>query len=135
MPTGQKSSFSFGTTGITLDIISIEPPQESVGDIALPHLGLDVGDYVPYEPEDLVEGGEYTLVLANDMDTNIPLRTVETCTWTKPLQSGDSSAAAWSFDGYIKSSQDSEMATSERATISVVVKVAGQVTKTPAVAA
>ena len=134
MPTGQKSSFSFGTTGISLDIISIEPPQESVGDIALPHVGLDVGDYIPYEPEDLIEGGEFSLVLANDMDTSIPLRTKETCTWTKPLQSGDATAAAWSFDAYIKSSQDSEMATSERGTINVVVKVAGNVTKTPAVA-
>lgn len=132
MATGQKSTFSLGTTGLTLDVLSIDPAQESVEDIAAPHLGLDVGDYIPYEPGDLVEGGEYTFILANNMDTVIPLRVIETCTWTKPKQTGDTTAAAWSFDGYIKSVQESQMATSERATISVVVKVAGEVTKTPA---
>lgn len=132
MATGQKSAFSLGTTGLTLDVLSIDPAQESVEDIAEPHLGLDVGDYIPYSPGDLVEGGEYTFILANDMDTAIPLRVIEACTWTKPLQSGDSTAAAWAFDGYIKSVQESQMATSERATISVVVKVAGEVTKTAA---
>lgn len=132
MPTGQTSSFTFGTSGITLDIISIDPPQEEVTDIELPHLGLSVGDYLPYEPGDLIEGGEYSIEFANDMDSDIPLRTNETMTWTKPLQSGDTTAASWAFSGYIKSVQENSFATSERATITCVVKVAGDVTKTAA---
>ena len=132
MPTGQKSTFTFGTTGLSLDIISIDPPNESVDDIPLPHLGLDLGDYIPYEPGDLVEGDEFTLELANDMDSDIGLRTIETMTWTKPVQSGDSSGATWAFDGYIKSAKENSFETSERATITVVVKVADEVTKTAA---
>lgn len=132
MSTGQTSSFTFGTTGLSLPIINISPNQESVEDIAKPHLGLARGSKIPYDPGDLVEGGEFTLELENDLDSDIPLRTKETMTWTKPLNAGDSTAAAWSFEGYIKSSQENDMATSERATITLVVKVAGDITKTPA---
>ena len=130
--TGQKSSFTFGTTGVTLPIISITPPQEQVEDIAAPHLGLDHGDKIPYCPGDLVEGGEYTLELENDMNSDIPLRIEEAMTWTKPAVAPNTVGAAWSFPGYIKSVQENNIATSERATISVVVKVAGNVTKASA---
>lgn len=130
MPTGQQSSMTFGTSGITLDVISIEPNEESVEDIALPHLGLDAGSIIPYEPGDLVEGGEYTVELADNHDTQIATRVVETITYTKPIASGNTTAATKEFDGYIKSVKESNKATSERATITVVVKVAGEITVT-----
>jgi hypothetical protein len=132
MPTGHSSSFTFGASAVTLDIISIDPPEESTEDVALPHLGLDEGAYIPYEPGDLVEGGEYSIEMANDMDSDIPIGTVETMTWTKPLQTGDTTAANWSFSGYIKSVKENAFETSQRATITVVVKVAGEVTKNAA---
>jgi hypothetical protein len=126
---------TFGTSGITLDVISITPASPEVDeDIALPTLGLDAGDNIPYEPGDLVEGGEYVVELADDHDTDIALRTVETITYTKPLQSGDSAAASRAFDGYIKKVEESNAAISERATITVTVKVAGDVTWTAATA-
>lgn len=132
MPTGQKATFTFGTSGITLDIISITPASPSVEDVALPTLALDAGSNIPYEPGDLVEGGEYVVVFADDHDTDISLRTVETMTYTKPLQEGDATAASRAFDGYIKQVEDNDAATSERATVSATVKVAGDVTWTAA---
>lgn len=128
MPTGQKASLTFGTSGFTLDVISITPASPSVEDVALPTLDLDAGSNIPYEPGDLVEGGEYVVVLADDHETDISLRTIETITYTKPLQSGGTTAASRAFDGYIKQVEENEAATSERATITVTVKVAGDVT-------
>ena len=48
------------------------------------------------------------------------------------LRSGDTTASSRAFDGYINSVKESTYASSERATITVGVKVAGTVTKTPA---
>lgn len=132
MTTGQTSTFTFGTTGLTLGIISIDPPEESVEDIETPTLDQSVGDYKLFDPSDLIEGGEFTLELENDMNSDIPLREKETLTWTKPLQSGDSTPASWSFPGYIKKVKENSFETSERATITVAVKVAGEITKTAA---
>ena len=128
--TGHGSSFTFGTSGITLPVISIDPPSEAVEDIAEPHLGLAVGAYIPYSPSELLEGGEYSLTLEDDQDTNIPVGTVETCTWTKAVAAGLTNGATWAFSGYIKSAKHNNQQTGERATITVVVKVAGTVTKT-----
>ncbi len=134
MATGLSGDFTLATTGLTANIISITPPNESVDtDIAEPHLGLSARDYIPYSPGDLTEGDEFSLEIENDHDTDIDTGVVETCTWTKPLN-GNSTAADWEFSGYVKSVQESENAVSERSTITLVVKVAGDITKTAAVA-
>ena len=131
--TGQTSAITFGTSAVTADLVSIDPPEESITDIALPTLALARGDYLPYSPGDLIEGGEYSLTFVNDFDTSVSVGTAtETITWTKPLDSGDTTAANWSFPGYIKSVKEETYETDTRGTISVVVKVAGEVTKTPA---
>lgn len=132
--TGQTSAMSFGTSGITATIISIDPPEEAVtADIAKPDLSLSRGDYMPYEPGDLKEGGEFTVTFVNDFDTTIETATAtETITWTKPLQSGDTTAANWSFPGYVKSVKEETYETDTRGVITAVVKVAGEVTKTAA---
>ena len=124
---------TFATSGVTTTIISIDPPQEVIGDIALPDLSLARGSYLPYSPGDLIEGGEFSVTFVNDFDTSILVATeTETITWTKPLQDGDTTAANWSFPGYIKSVKEENYETEERGTITVMVKVAGEITKTPA---
>lgn len=132
MATGQTSTFTFGTSAITLPVISISPPNESCENIALPHLGIALGSYIPYAAGDLVEGDEFTITMDNNQDTTIALRVAETMTWTKPTPAGKSAGANWAFTGYISSVQEGEYATSERSTLDVVVKVAGAVTKTAA---
>lgn len=135
MSTGISGAFTLGTTGLSANIISITPPNEQVdADIALPHLGLSKGDNIPYIPGDLKEGDEFTIEVENNHNTDIPVGTAtETCTWTKPLN-GNTTAANWAFPGYVKSVQESPNEISERSTITLVVKVAGAVTKTAAVA-
>lgn len=131
--TGQTSTFTFATNAISLPLISITPPQEAVGVIPEPHLGLALGAALPKSPEELIDNGEITLVFENNFDKNVILRTKQTCTWTKPTPPGKSSGATWAFSGFVKSSQESEYKTGERGTITVVVEIDGTITKTAAV--
>lgn len=132
MATGHLGDFTWGTDAVTLSIIEIQPPEESVQDIAEPHLGLAIGDNIPYSPSELKEGGEYTIILEDNNDTNITMRTKQTCTWTKPPVTGKPNGATWAFTGYNKSVKHSSQKTGERNTIEVKVKVAANVTKTAA---
>lgn len=134
MATGHLGDMTWGTSAISLNIIEIQPPEESVEDIAEPHLGLAIGSYIPYSPSELKEGGEYTVILEDDNDTNIPIGTEETITWTKPPVPAKPVGATWAFTGYNKSAKASSQRTGERNTIEVKIKVAGEVTKTAAAA-
>lgn len=148
MATGQLGTFAFTTVAVALPVIDIDPGQESVIDIAKPHLGLAIGDGMPYDPGELVEGGEYKLTLEDDNDTQFvhaasgssggtfkkAIGLKQTCTWTKPPITGKPVGATRAFTGYIKSVKESQQVTGQRSTIEVVVKVAGTVTKTAAAA-
>lgn len=146
MPTGHLGTFVGGTTALVGNVISIEPGEESVADIATPYLSLAKGSGMPYEPGELVEGGEYTIELEDlgqahhvDVDSaatgtgvSKALRKVQTFTWTKPAPAGLTNGAARAFSGYVKSVKEGNQVTGSRATISIKVKVAGTVTKTAA---
>ncbi|WP_428303908.1 hypothetical protein [Lacipirellula sp.] len=141
--TGQKGTLVFTTVAVALKIIEIEPSTEEVSDIACPDLSLNVGDGVPYEPGDLVEGGTYRVLLADDQNTQFVHANSastgatfkkakglkQTVTWTKPVATGNSTGATRAFTGYIKSVKESLQGTSVRCTIELIVKVAGTITK------
>lgn len=145
MPTGHLGTFTAATVagaGSTLNIISITPPEETIEDIALPHLGLAKGSYVPYEAGELIEGGEYEIELADDNNIQIVdvagttgatfktiIRSPLTMLWTKPPASGLTNGASRSFSGYVKSVKENQQVTGQRNTITIKVKVAGNVTK------
>ena len=123
MATGQLASWTFGTTGYTAPIVSIEPPEESVEVIDEPRLALAKGAYLPKSPGDLVDGGQYVLTMENDDDLSFALRTVETMTFTKP------NGATWTFSGFIQAVKESPYQTSQRKLVDVTIVVAGAVTK------
>lgn len=149
MPTGHLGSMTFATTAISLNIISIDPPEEAVAvDIATPYLGLAKGSYIPYEPGELLEGGEYTVVFADNNNTQFvdvdsassgatfvkAIRLLQIVTWTKPIAAGMSTAATRAGTMYIKSVKEGQQQTGSRNTIEVKIKVAGNVTKTAGIA-
>lgn len=143
MPTGQLGSIAFGTTGITAAIIEYDPPQEEVGNIATPDLSLAFGSNVPYEPEELVEGGEYSVTVVDNNNVSITdtadagsgtgrykaLRKVQTITVTKPPASGLTNGATRAFSGYVCNVKESQQKTGQRNTITYKIKVAGNVSK------
>ena len=126
MATGQKSSFTFGTSGYTWPIVTIDPPSESVEVIEEPNLNLDLGAYMPKSPGDIVDGGRYTLTVDADDDAVIPPRAAQTMTWTKP------DGTTWVFPGFISEVKESSYQTSQRKLTDITVEVAGTVVKTPA---
>lgn len=143
MPTGHLGTWTFASISTGLNVIDITPPEEAVSDIALPHLGLAKGSYVPYEAGELIEGGEYELTLADDNDTQLVdsaygtsggtikklVRLSQTMTWTKPPAGANTNGATRAFTGYVKSVQEQPQVTGTRSTIKVKIKVAGNVTK------
>lgn len=146
MPTGHLGTFSFGGTagcGTGLNIISIDPPEEEVGSLALPYLGLAKGSYMPYEALELIEGGEYVITLADDNDVQVVddsdagsggtfkkiIREAASCIWTKPVKSPNTNGATRTFSGICTKHKESTQQTGERSTITLTIKVAGNVTK------
>lgn len=145
MPTGHLGTFTAATVagvGTSLNIISITPPEETIEDIALPHLGLAKGSYVPYEAGELIEGGEYEIEVDDNNNTQVVdlagsssgtfknlIRSPLTMLWTKPPASGLTNGASRSFSGYVKSVKENQQVTGQRNTITLKVKVAGNVTK------
>lgn len=144
MATGHLGTFVFATVANALNIIDITPPEEVVGEIAAPHLGLAIGSGMPYDPAELVEGGSFELTLEDDNNTQIvhqasgssgstfkkAIGLKQTCTWTKPLATGMATAATRAATMFITSVQESPQVTGQRNTIKVKVKVAGTITKT-----
>lgn len=128
--TGHKAAITYATSSITLPLITLEPNQESVEDVALPHLGLTAGSIIPYDPGDLKEGGEYKAVHQNDFDSFPAIGVKETITLTKPVAAGNTTGATEAFTGYIKSKKENTYESSKRSTVELVIKIAGAITKT-----
>lgn len=129
MSTGHGSAVSYGTSGITLDLVSYDAPERTVDDIEEPHLGLAAGVGMPMSPSEIVKNGEYVFHHVNDMDTDITLRVKETITVTKP--NTGSTSATEVFTGYIKSVGEDSMETGTRNMLNVTVVVDGDITVTP----
>jgi hypothetical protein len=144
MATGHKGQFTLGTVTTGLNVISIKPATPEVGKLALPHLGLAVGDNMPYEPLELVEGGEYVITYADDNNTQLVhsaqtgtgatfkklLGLVQTCTYTRPPAAGLTNGATTAFSGFATKDEPTEATTGQRATRALTVVVAGNLTLT-----
>jgi hypothetical protein len=142
MPTGHRGTITFGTTGASLSVISITPPKVAVGVLELPHLSLTEGDNMPCEPLELVAAGQYTLMLADDNNTQIVhknqsgsgatfkkiIALVQTITWTKPPAAGLTNGATRAFSGFVVSAGEAEQQTGQRNTYEVIIQVAGNYT-------
>ncbi len=107
--TGVGTSVAFGTTTAysALQITDVQVNGISVANIPTPHLGLSVGDYIPYIPGDLKEGDTITYTFHVDMDViPLPQHTKETITQTQPITDGtNTTAGTIAFSGYISNVQ------------------------------
>lgn len=146
MVTGHLGTFAFTTTALSLPLVEIEPSEETIAAIQGGYLGLAKGSGVPYEPGELVEGGEYKLTFEDNNNTHIvdtdsassgtgvvkAIRKSQTCTWTKPAPSGLTNGATRVFTGFVTGHKESTQKTGDRSLIMLTVKVASTITKSPA---
>ena len=131
MPTdiGTGLTMAFATSSFTAEITSVSPPNRSRPSIDTTHMGSSTRTFMP---GDLVDGGEVTMEVHFDPDMDVPVdQPAEQITITFPLADGGSTAANWQFPGFVIS--DTPQAPLDDKMVStIVIKVAGDVTKTAA---
>lgn len=99
--TGHGATVTFGTSGYSFNITSIDIGEETIGDISVDHLG--VTGFKEFVPEDLVDGGEVVITYQFDNEASQPTAgTIETLTITFPTASGQLTAANYAGTGYTK---------------------------------
>ena len=130
MPTRHTAAVTFGTSGITLPLVSYDPNERSVESYEEPHLGLAAGSGMPKSPSEIEDNGEYAFHFENDIDSDLSLRVKETITITKPVASGNTNGATEAFTGFISSISEDSMETGTRNLLNVVVTVDGDITFT-----
>ena len=138
--TGHGVVVAFGTnttygSNNTNKVTNVNFDGVTTADVPVGHLGLTVGDNIPYIPGDLKEGGTVTVDVLKDLDVAIvPTHTKETITITEPITDGtNTTPGTVVFTGYVNSSswgypQDGVVAGQ------YVLKVASNFTFTPSAA-
>ena len=121
---GHLTTITFGTSVFVAEWNNVEGSgNDERADIETSHLGT-ADNYKTYIPASLVDGGEFSADInwtgAEDPPTTAVVETI-TIDWA-------GTALTWAFSGYIKSASPSA-ASGERMQASIVIKVAGPITK------
>ncbi|MEN1680341.1 MAG: hypothetical protein AAGJ46_12175 [Planctomycetota bacterium] len=132
MATGHGTALSFGTSSYSPVLINIEPNELSVDDVERATLATPEGSIIPYDPAELIEGGEVTFEEEAEVDSLPPIRIKQTLTITFRAPSGLTNGATWVFEGYLKTHRINSQQTGTRRTATGSIKVAGDITVTAA---
>lgn len=134
---GAGASLTFGTAGITLDLVSIQ--SQGVDREALPnfHHGT-TGGYKTYQPGDFTDPGALEiswLYDPNDLTTGsgamLPIKTVaETVTLTYPVPAGDATGATEASSAFITNFSPPELSIDQMMIATATLKRSGVVTFT-----
>ncbi len=127
---GTGTSITFGTSGFSARVASIDGPGFSRTSVETTHLST-TGNRT-HMPGDLVERGELTLSVHHDPSLTPPIAAAaETITITWPIPSGLTNAATWVFSAFCTGYSPS-VAIDELMTASLTLKISGGVTITAA---
>ncbi len=126
---GHGLEIDFGTSGFTAQITDVTPPESSRAAIDTSHLGTSGGK--TFMPADLVDNGELEIEFHFNPDTDPPIdqpaETI-TITWLGP---DDAAGATWAFSGFMTNYRPGAMVSEEKMGGTAVVKVSGDITRTP----
>lgn len=118
---GHGTTVTFGTSGFSANLLSIDGPSVSREDIDNTHMGTSTGK--AFLPSALYDGGEVTLKVEHDGSDAVPIdQDPETITIDWAGQGN-----TYAFSGYVKGYTPGA-ATGERMESSLVVKVTGAIT-------
>ena len=127
---GAGATLTFGTSGTSLDLLTIQGTGISREDIDITHHGTTSG-YKEYQPADRVEGGEVPVTILYDPDVRPPFNAAkETITITYPIPSGKVGGATEAFSGYINNFDRASLEIDQRMEAGFTLKVAGAITFT-----
>lgn len=127
---GTSTTITFGTSGWTGEIASVDGPNETREAIDTTHLGT-TGNRT-FTPATLVDSGEVSLTCWYDPDEPPPIDgAAETITITWPVPSGLSNGATAEFTGFI-TSVGRTTPLEEKIEGSITIKASGDITFTDA---
>ncbi len=123
---GTGATITFGTSGFSASIISMEWGGLTREDVDTTHLGTTTA--MTYIPGDLYDPGDLTITFQYDPDTQAPITAAaETITITYPIPSGLSSGATHAGTGYINSFTPGSLTVDELMEAEAVVKFSGAI--------
>lgn len=130
---GNTSTITFGTSGISMEILNFTPPGVNVEEIDMTHLG---STWQERNAGAVKMTGELTITAIYDPDKtnttdgniNDAIGVEETITITFP--NPGSTAATIAFSGFVKSYEPGEVSNDTRAEITLVIAVDGALTIT-----
>ncbi len=99
---GSGASITFGTSGTTINAISIQATGLAREALETTHLGT-TGGYKTYIPADFKDPGEISVTFRYDPDTQPPVTTAETITITYPVPAGKATGATEASSGFVSS--------------------------------
>jgi hypothetical protein len=121
---GTATTITFGTSGFTADVVSLNGSDITREDIDVTHLGST--GYMEFQPANLSDGGSIEMEIHFDPDAQPPHQAdPETITITFPLPPGGISPATFVFTGYVNS-WSWEVPLEEVMTAEVTIKVDGK---------
>jgi len=128
---GQGASITFGTSGTTIQALTIQGAGVARADI--PTFDLGTTSAKTYQPGDLYDPGTINVSFAYDPDTQPPFSsTNETITITYPVPSGKTNGATAASSGYVQSFDEPTGQTDQRMEANMVIRRSGEITFTDA---
>lgn len=144
---GAGATLTFGTSGLSLDLVSIQASgvtRESIptfhhGTSASTVTGSGTGFYKTYQPGDFTDPGTIEISFLynpNEKSTvtgygwPIPIGSAETITITYPVPSGDNNGATEASQGFVTDFSGPELAIDSVMTASATIKRSGVITFT-----
>lgn len=125
---GTGTSITFGTSGFTANLLTVNPVSASRPAIDTTHLGTTTAR--TFTPADLIDWGNLEITFQFDVDDEPPIGTAaETITITFPLSSGGSTAGDIEGTGFM-TDFSSEVQLEELMTGSATIKWSGDLTWT-----
>lgn len=134
---GTGTSVAFGTSGFTMQLIDVKPPNPKRKTIETSHMGTaapaaGVVGNATFLPGDIVDGGEVTLSGHFNPSSLPPIHgAIETVTITYPVPAGLTNPATWVFSAMV-TGFDPTVPLEDKMMVDVTLKVTGGVTKTAA---
>jgi len=125
--TGNSATIVFGTSGFTANYSRIGGSGMGRESLDVSHLGTS--DWKAFQPDDLVDGGEFSCEFQWDQSASTfpPITAVaETVTITYPMKSGETTAATLSGSGFLTGSTGPDLVNGEIMNGEYTVKWGGQ---------
>ena len=124
---GSGATLTFGTTGVSLDLLTIQGTGVSREALETTNLGTNTAQ--TFMPSDLYDPGEIAITFQYNPNTQPPFsNAAETITITAPVPSGNTNGATAASSGFVTNFDEGQMETGAIMVGSATIKRTGAIT-------